>query len=98
MQTELDSLIIKDFESRYSMARSNVTNRLAGLKQQGYDLEPEKQEGRNGIESADQIALQIRCSHEHGSSNGFWHCSGGDAISLLCTTKRQGSLAIPNRL
>lgn len=55
-QTELDSLTIKDFEARYQIARSNVNNRIAGLRQQGYDLEPEKREGRN-IYSADQITL-----------------------------------------
>lgn len=58
-QTELDSLAIKDFESRYSIARSNVNNRLAGLKQKGYALEPEKREGKN-LYNADQIALMDR--------------------------------------
>lgn len=56
MQTELDSLTIKDFECRYGIARSNVNHRIAGLKQRGHHLEPEKQDGRN-IYSADQIAL-----------------------------------------
>lgn len=36
-----------------------MNNRIAGLKQKGYDLEPEKQNGRN-IYSADQIALMDR--------------------------------------
>ncbi len=58
-QTELDSLTIKDFEARYGIARSNVNNRITGLKQKGYNLEPEKRGGRN-IYSADQIALMDR--------------------------------------
>lgn len=56
MNTELDSLTIKDFEARYSIARSNVNNRIAGLKQKGYDLEPEKQDGKN-VYNAAQIEL-----------------------------------------
>jgi molybdopterin converting factor small subunit len=56
MTTELDSLTIRDFEARYGIARSNVNNRIAGLKQKGYDLEPEKQDGKN-IYNAAQIAL-----------------------------------------
>lgn len=59
MTVELDSLTIKDFESRYGIARSNVNNRLAGLKQKGYDLQPEKREGKN-VYKADQIALMDR--------------------------------------
>lgn len=54
-QTEPDSLTIKDFGSRYGIARSNVNSRPTGRKQQGYDLEPEKREGRNGVESAWQV-------------------------------------------
>jgi molybdopterin converting factor small subunit len=56
MTTELDSLTIRDFEVRYGIARSNVNNRIAGLKQKGYDLEPEKQDGKN-IYNAVQIEL-----------------------------------------
>jgi hypothetical protein len=56
MATELDSLTIKDFESRYNVTRSNIYNRINGLKEKGYPMEPEKQGGKS-VFNADQIAL-----------------------------------------
>ncbi len=35
MTTEIDSLTIKDFESRYGVIRSNIYNRIDGLKRKG---------------------------------------------------------------
>lgn len=56
MTTEIDSLTIKDFESRYGVTRSNIYNRIDGLKKKGYAMEPEKQGGKS-VFNADQIAL-----------------------------------------
>lgn len=56
MAVELDSLTIKDLEARYGVARSNVYNRINGLKEKGYPLEPEKQGGKS-IFNADQVAV-----------------------------------------
>lgn len=56
MTTQIDSLTIKDFESRYGVARSNIYNRIDGLKKKGYPMEPEKQNGKS-VFNADQIAL-----------------------------------------
>jgi len=54
--TELDSLTVKDLEARYGIARSNVYNRLNGLKDKGYPVEPEKH-GQRSIYNADQVGL-----------------------------------------
>ncbi len=56
MTTEIDSLTIKDFESRYGVTRSNIYNRINGLKEKGYRMEPEKQGGKS-VFNADQIAV-----------------------------------------
>ena len=56
MAVELDSLTIKDLESRYGVARSNVYNRINGLKEKGYPLEPEKR-GAKSIFNADQVQV-----------------------------------------
>lgn len=56
MTTEIDSLTIKDFESRYNVTRSNIYNRISGLKEKGYRMEPEKQGGKS-VFNADQIAV-----------------------------------------
>jgi hypothetical protein len=56
MTTEIDSLTIKDFESRYGVTRSNIYNRINGLKEKGYAMEPEKQGGKS-VFNADQIAV-----------------------------------------
>ena len=63
MAVELDSLTIKDLESRYGVARSNVYNRINGLKEKGYPLEPEKR-GAKSIFNADQVqAMDALDSH-----------------------------------
>ncbi len=56
MAVELDSLTIKDLEARYGVARSNIYNRINGLKEKGYRMEPEKQGGKS-IFNADQVAV-----------------------------------------
>ena len=56
MAVELDSLTIKDLEARYGVARSNVYNRINGLKEKGYPLEPEKR-GAKSIFNADQVQV-----------------------------------------
>lgn len=56
MNTQIDSLTIKDFESRYGVTRSNIYNRINGLKEKGYSMEPEKHSGK-AVFSADQIAV-----------------------------------------
>jgi hypothetical protein len=62
-QVQIDSFTIKDFEDRYHIARSNVNNRISGLKQKGYDLEPEKVDGTN-VYSAAQAEIMDRL-HQH---------------------------------
>lgn len=54
--SELDSFGIKDLEVRYSLARSNIYNRINGLKKRGHNLEPEMREGKS-VYSANQIAV-----------------------------------------
>ncbi len=56
MAVELDSLTIKDLEARYGVTRSNIYNRINGLKEKGYPMESEKQAGKS-IFNADQVAL-----------------------------------------
>ena len=56
-------LSIKDFEQRYRITRSNIYNRLNGLKDKGYPMEPRKQ-GTRAIYNVDQGALMDRL-HEH---------------------------------
>lgn len=69
MDAQIDSLTIKDFESRYNIARSNVNNRLSGLKGKGYDMDPEKGEGGKNVYNADQIALMDQL-HDHLKAGG----------------------------
>ncbi|MEH1809650.1 hypothetical protein [Nostoc sp.] len=45
MTGELDSFSIKNLEVRYGVARFNIYNRINGLKDLGYNLEPESREG-----------------------------------------------------
>ena len=52
----LDSYSVKDLETRYGKARSNIYGRIEGLKGLGYNLDPEKVRGRS-IFNADQAAL-----------------------------------------
>jgi hypothetical protein len=56
-------LTIKDFEQRYKLTRSNIYNRINGLKDKGYQLEPMKQ-GTRSIFSAEQGAIMDRL-HNH---------------------------------
>jgi len=56
MTVELDSYTIQDFVARYGVMRSNIYNRLNGLKQKGYPMEPEKQ-GSKTYYNADQTRL-----------------------------------------
>lgn len=56
MSTELDSFSVKDLENRYSLVRSNIYNRLDGLKRKGYDMQPETRNGKS-IYNAMQVAV-----------------------------------------
>jgi predicted DNA-binding transcriptional regulator AlpA len=56
-------LSIKDFEARYGITRSNIYNRINGLKDKGYMMEPAKL-GNKSIYRVDQAALMDRL-HEH---------------------------------
>jgi sugar-specific transcriptional regulator TrmB len=42
MNVTVDSLTVKLLESRYGITRSNVYNRIGGLKRKGYVMESEK--------------------------------------------------------
>lgn len=77
MKTEIDSLSIKDLEVRYGVARSNIYNRIDGLKKLGYHLEPEKQ-GNKSIYNADQIALMDSLNE---------HLKSGEAIATFPTAE-----------
>lgn len=59
MVGELDSYSMKDLETRYGIARSNIYNRINNLKSRGYDLEPETI-GNRAIYSANQVMLMDR--------------------------------------
>ncbi len=64
MNTQLDSVSIRDFEERYQLARSGVYRRLDALKAKGYPMEPEKAAGKRSIFNADQVTL-MDALHEH---------------------------------
>ena len=57
MNVTVDSLTVKLLESRYGITRSNVYNRVAGLKRKGYAMESEKLEDGRAVFNAEQIAL-----------------------------------------
>ncbi|KAM3093220.1 hypothetical protein ACKFKF_29795 [Phormidesmis sp. 146-12] len=59
---------IKDFEERYNIARSNVNNRITGLKQKGYSMEPGKLEGKN-VYNSEQVGL-MDYLNDHIKSGG----------------------------
>jgi biotin operon repressor len=73
MAVELDSLTIKDLEARYGVTRSNIYNRINGLKEKGYPMEPEKQAGKS-IFNADQVAVMDRLDV---------HIKGGNEIATF---------------
>ena len=52
----IDSYSIKDLEQKYGKARSNIYGRINGLKELGYNLDPEKF-GKQTIYNADQVRL-----------------------------------------
>jgi hypothetical protein len=54
--TAIDSYSIKDLEQKYGKARSNIYGRINGLKELGYNLDPEKF-GKQTIYNADQVRL-----------------------------------------
>jgi biotin operon repressor len=49
MNVTVDSLTVKLLESRYGITRSNVYNRVAGLKRKGYAMESEKLEDGRAV-------------------------------------------------
>ena len=102
--TEIYQPTIKDFEERYSIARSNVNNRITGLKQKGYPMEPGKLEGKN-VYNSDQVGLMDRLD-EHikgGGTIGTFPAvhAGADLESVLRDTPKpsyrtQDTPASPN--
>ena len=54
--TAVDSYSIKDLEQKYGKARSNIYSRINGLKELGYNLDPEKF-GKQTIYNADQVRV-----------------------------------------
>lgn len=62
---------VKELESRYRLTRSNIYNRINGLKNKGYELEPLKQ-GQKSIFNADHVALLDRLNE---------HLDGGNDIA-----------------
>ncbi|BAU13050.1 hypothetical protein LEP3755_35860 [Leptolyngbya sp. NIES-3755] len=75
MSTELDSFSIKDLENRYSLVRSNIYNRLDGLKRKGYDMQPETRSGKS-IYNAMQVAVMDALDR---------HLKSGSAIASFPT-------------
>jgi biotin operon repressor len=73
MAVELDSLTIKDLEARYGVTRSNIYNRINGLKEKGYPMDLEKQGGKS-ILNADQVAVMDRLDA---------HIKGGNEIATF---------------
>ena len=53
----------KDFESRYGIAKSNVYNRLNGLREKGYPVDPIKQ-GNRSLYTLEQAAIMDQL-HQH---------------------------------
>jgi hypothetical protein len=53
MEILIDGLTRKDLEGRYAVTRSNIYNRIGGLKEQGHNLTPDDR----GTFNAEQIAL-----------------------------------------
>lgn len=93
MNVQLDSFTIKDFESRYGVARSNIYNRLKGLKDKGYLLEPEKQGGKS-IFNADQVAVMDALDAHLKADNdiaSFPAAEGQTDLSYVLQDNRQPS-------
>ncbi|HEY9662405.1 MAG TPA: hypothetical protein V6C65_28450 [Allocoleopsis sp.] len=84
MSTQLDSFTIKNLESRYGVARSNIYNRIDGLKKKGFALEPEKQQGKS-VFNADQIALMDQLD-THLKGGGTIADFGNSGISATSET------------
>lgn len=80
MAVELDSLTIKDLEARYGVARSNIYNRINGLKEKGYRMEPEKQAGKS-IFNADQVAVMDALDSHIKAGNEIASFPGADGVA-----------------
>lgn len=63
MSAELDSFSVKDLETRYSLVRSNIYNRIDGLKRKGYNLEPETRNGRSIYNAAQIVVMDALDRH-----------------------------------
>ena len=80
MAVELDSLTIKDLEARYGVTRSNIYNRINGLKDKGYPMEPEKQGGKS-IFNADQVAVMDALDSHIKAGNEIASFPGADGVT-----------------
>ena len=83
MNTAIDSLTIKDLEARYGVTRSNIYNRLNGLKEKGYPMESEKQ-GQRSIYNADQVVWMDALDR---------HLKDGNDIATFPTTEGLSNLS-----
>lgn len=82
MAVELHSLTIKDLEARYGVTRSNIYNRIKGLKDKGYPMEPEKLRGKSAF-NADQVrVMDALDSHiKAGHDIAGFPTAGGATVS-----------------
>lgn len=79
MAVELDSLTIKDLETRYGVARSNIYNRINGLKEKGYPMKPEMQGGKS-IFNADQVTVMDALDSHIKAGNEIASFPGADGV------------------
>jgi hypothetical protein len=97
MKTKIDSLTIKDFESRYGVARSNIYNRIDGLKKLGYAMEPEKLGGKS-IFNADQLAVMDRLDAHLKTGEAIATFPGVESVLSVSQDKPQSSYRTQDRL
>jgi hypothetical protein len=93
MTVQLDSFTIKDFESRYGVARSNIYNRINGLKEKGYPMEAEKQSGKS-IFNAGQVAVMDALDAHLKADNdiaSFPAVAGHESLATVLQDKPQPS-------
>jgi hypothetical protein len=81
MVGELDSFSIQDLETRYDISRSNIYNRIQGLKRKGYAINPTTT-GNRSVYNAAQVAFMDRCDQHLKAGGTLSTFPAADQIEL----------------
>lgn len=86
MDTQLNAYTVKDLESRFHVARSNIYKRIDGLRAKGYPMEPEKLDGKSYY-SLEQVAVMDALDQllSRGASISEFPSMGGESLSYSPT-------------